>query len=135
LYNFTRFVEWPRLGSELRICVLDDPKLTRLLEELASRRSQGRPLRVLPAEAGAPGCDMLYFGETVTQAAERLRALRGAPVLTVSAQSDFIARGGMVGFYRAEGKLKVAINPQAVEAAGLRVSAKLMEVARIVKKS
>lgn len=135
LYNFTRFVEWPPSTSdELRLCVWDDPEVTGLLQALAKRRSQGRPLRVLAAESDAPSCQLLYFGADTARVTERLGALRGKPVLTVSAQPDFIARGGMIGFYRAEGKLKVEINPRAVEQAGLRVSAKLMEVAHVVEK-
>ncbi|WPL14514.1 MULTISPECIES: YfiR family protein [Thiorhodovibrio] len=135
LYNFTKFVEWPARGAgTLRICVLGDPDVARLLQELAARRTSSQPLEVMQAPLGNLGnCQILYMGHESRDRAALLEATRALPVLTVSDADGFTAAGGMVGFYRADGKLKIEINPEPANAARLRISAKLMEIARIAR--
>jgi hypothetical protein len=133
LYNFTKFIDWPApFEPHLRICVLDAPELAQLLTELAGRRNNRHHLQVVESlPTNLHHCQMLYLGRDTPRSRELLRTTRAAPVLTVSATPGFITQGGLVGFYRAAGKLKVEINPTAVETAGLRISAKLMEIARL----
>jgi hypothetical protein len=58
--------------------------------------------------------------------------LGSAKVLTVSDISDFARQGGMIGFVIEDGRVKIQINLQAVNNAGLKISAKLLEVAKII---
>ncbi len=53
-------------------------------------------------------------------------------MLTVSDQDGFARGGGIVGLYPEGGKIKLEINPDAARSANLRISAKLLELARTV---
>jgi len=51
----------------------------------------------------------------------------------VGESGEFIEQGGMIGFVNKEGKIKLQINLKTINQSGLKVSAKLLEVADVVK--
>jgi hypothetical protein len=58
--------------------------------------------------------------------------LGGAPVLVVSDEAHFASRGGMIGFFRDADRVRFEVNPAAAEAAGLRISSRLLGLAKVV---
>jgi hypothetical protein len=60
-----------------------------------------------------------------------LRASRGTPTLTVGDGARFIEQGGIVRFYLDNGTVRFAINRDGAERAGLRISSRLLQLARI----
>lgn len=141
IYNFPKFVEWPgdkrRTGPEpLRICVLGADAVGAMLDELASRKVGDRPIEVshLEGESIPDSCHLLYVSRSEQPQARLLQhRLQGMPILTVSDAPGFARAGGMIGFAVEAGRVKIEINQQFVRQAGLRVRAKLLEVARIVR--
>jgi hypothetical protein len=134
LYHLTKFVEWPSLPADaVRICVLGSDAVGAMMGELANRQVRDRPLKI---EVGAivdpVRCQVLFIGGEEKRASDILVRVRGLGVLTVSDVENFARRGGIVGFYSEAGKIKLEINPDAARAANLRISAKLLELARIV---
>ena len=78
--------------------------------------------------------------QAVTQPALRAAFLRtaaildelcGAPVLTVSDGAELIRSGGSIGLIVEEGRMRFAINPDAAHRAGLRLSSRLLQLAKI----
>ena len=61
--------------------------------------------------------------------------LDGAAILTVGEFGEFAARGGQIGFRTEDRKVRFDINIAAVERSGLKISAQLMKLGRIVKES
>ena len=59
--------------------------------------------------------------------------LRGLPVLTVGESEGFAAQGGCVNFYIEANKIRFEVNLQAAKQQHLRISAKLLALARIVQ--
>jgi hypothetical protein len=57
----------------------------------------------------------------------------GRGVLTVGEGVPFVREGGMIGFVIDNRRVRFDINQAAVEAAGLKMSSKLLSVAREVK--
>jgi hypothetical protein len=53
--------------------------------------------------------------------------------LVVGESEEFIEQGGMIGFVNKQGKIKLQINLKTIKQSGLKVSAKLLEVAELVK--
>ena len=53
--------------------------------------------------------------------------------LVVGESGEFIDQGGMIGFINKQGKIKLQINLKTINQSGLKVSAKLLEVADVVK--
>lgn len=134
VYHLTKFVDWPALPPDtLRICVIGAEAVGNLLGELTNRQVRDHTLLVDHDFVADPGrCQILYIGRSEKRLAELLMRVRGQSVLTVSDREDFARSGGIVGFYQEGGKLKLEINPDAARAANLRISAKLLEVARAV---
>lgn len=54
-------------------------------------------------------------------------------ILTVSEISQFVKKGGMIGFVVRNGKVKLQINIDHAKQAGLVISAKLLEIAELVE--
>lgn len=134
LVHLAKFVEWPSLpANEMRICVTGSEGVGEMMRQLASKPLRDRPLKV---ELGVPGdpaqCQVLYIGPTEKNARDLLKRVRGQGVLTVGDQDDFTRQGGIVGFYGEAGKIKLEINPAAARGANLKISAKLLELARSV---
>lgn len=136
LYHLTKFVDWPALPeNEVRICVLGSAAVGSMMGDLAGRQVRDRPLKIEVENITDPtGCQVLFIGRDDRRLPDVLKRVRGASVLTVSDLEDFARQGGIVGFYFEAGKIKIEINPEAARAANLRISAKLLELARIVTK-
>jgi hypothetical protein len=139
LYNFAKFVEWPPeafplSSTPVALCVYgDDPfggSLDTVVrgETLNGRRLVVRRLRDLPQ---ARECHVLFLGEKV-RGAEVVAALRGVSVLTVAESRDFLDQGGMIRFVVEENRVRFDINLDAAEKNRLKISSKLLRLAREV---
>jgi hypothetical protein len=140
LYNFAKFTEWPPdslPAGPLTLCVLDDSAVEGALSELVGNSTiNGRTVTISRNANGARlrACHLLYLGEANSgRAAAILEELLGAPVLTVSNGDDFIRLGGIVGLFVEDGRMRFAINPDAAQRAGVRLSSRLLQLARIFK--
>jgi len=140
LYNFAKFTEWPidsLPAGSLTLCVLDDSAVEAALGELVGNSTiNGRAVTISRNAAGARlrACQLLYVGESTTgRAAAILDELLGAPVLTVSNGAGFVRLGGIVGLFVEEGRMRFAVNPDAAQRAGVRLSSKLLQLAKIFR--
>lgn len=141
LYNFTKFVDWPRtssLSEPLRLCVVNDDALRRSLEKtIEGETVNGRPLESLvPRTADdARRCQLLFLGGHDGEEGRMLSAVRDHPVLTVSDTADFAQRGGGIEFVLENNRLRFDVNLQGAERGGIKVSSRLLRVARRVHES
>jgi hypothetical protein len=140
LYNFAKFTEWPvdpSAENPLILCVVDDGPVESALGELVGGAAiNGRPATVWRGAKGPElrTCHLLYLGETNTgRAAAILDGIQGAPVLTVSNGDEFIRLGGIVGLFIEDGRMRFAINPEAAQRSGVRLSSRLLKLAKILK--
>jgi hypothetical protein len=136
LYKFGPFVEWPPRAfaspaSPFEVCVLGrDPFGSALDQAVQGQTVEGRAIRVrrLAAVSAANGCQVVYIGASSDQtASEMVRALRGAPVLTVSDKGA--ASEAIVQFVVRDGRVRFALNLTAARANGLVISSKLQRLA------
>jgi hypothetical protein len=78
-------------------------------------------------------CQMVYIGGSERKNLDAiLRSLSAASILTVSDIQEFAQRGGMIGFTIEENRVRFAINVEAAERANVRVSSRLLKLAKIV---
>jgi hypothetical protein len=138
LYNFAKFAEWPvehDASRPLTLCVQDDGATEIALRDLASRGPiNGRRVEIARRAAGPAlrSCHLLYVGdESPTRVAAVLDSARGAPVLTVGTGETFVLAGGMVGLFVEDGRMRFVIDPDAAHRAGIRLSSRLLQLARI----
>jgi hypothetical protein len=142
LYNFVKFVDWPakafqRADDPIRICTLGESPIGRTLDEtLRGRSFAGRPLVSVrisePRQAN--GCQMLFVGSSEQKPFRAiLPKLQTTGLLTVGEEDGFAEAGGMINLKLQDGKIHLEINAEAAERAQLRLSSKLLSLARIVK--
>lgn len=141
LYNFAKFTEWPAdvlpKDAPLVLCVAGDARVRRALETVTSGRSvEGHKLSVRKVDDKEPlqGCHVLYADDLdVKRATELLERLKGAAVLSVSDFDRFTQLGGTAHLFEENGKMRFAVNLAASQRSRLRLSARLLGVAQLVK--
>jgi len=139
LYNFARFAEWPALSgaTSIAICIVGDDRIAAAFTALTRKQNiNGHPLDVsMPRDAGTWGtCHLLFIADAeVRKSSGPLIGIRKQPVLTVSDGNGFAAAGGIIELYVDKGRMRFAINLDAVEQSGLNLSSRLLGLARIVR--
>jgi hypothetical protein len=144
LYYFSTYVDWPpespsRTGEPLVIGVLGvDPFGAILDDTLRGKTINNRRFVVKRFQniKEARDSHLLFIS---TSERDRLpsilKTLEGAAVLTVGEIDQFASRGGQIAFRMEDKKVRFDINVAAVERAGLKISAQLMKLGRIVEES
>ena len=74
----------------------------------------------------------MITAERSEQADGFIAAVAGKSVLTVGETEGFALSGGMIGFYNDDSKLRFEINRSLAESAKLRISSRLLRLARLV---
>jgi YfiR/HmsC-like len=139
LFNFGKFVQWPSLsaGAPLVICVVgDDDIAAAVLTTVRGQNINGHGLEVRqPQEStGWRSCHLLFLAAAETRrSADGLGGIRTAPILTVSDAQGFAHGGGIIELFIADGKMRFAINIDATARAGLRLSSRLLLLAKVVR--
>ena len=141
LFNFAKFVEWPAgtfrtPHSPLVICVLgSNPFGSELEGSIAGKTVGGRRLEIshLPRGLDASTCQIVFITSSEKGGIrEILQRLTGTNALTVGDTSGFTDDGGMINFVWDGGRVRFEANVDAAEHAHLRLSARLLTVAKLV---
>jgi hypothetical protein len=141
LFNFTSFVEWPAdsfksPGAPLSICIVGhDPFSVDIENDLRTRKAWGHPIEVLklrPAETLST-CHMVFIPVTEKdQAGKIVRSLTESNTLTVGESEGFASMGGVINLTVEKSQVHFEVNRLAAARAHLKISAKLLSLARIV---
>jgi hypothetical protein len=143
LYNFAKFIEWPpdafaAPGAPFGLCVLGNDPFGPDLEQLVgSKVVQGRPLAIrrLADLKAMSGCHILFVAAADGRKLPAiLQTVGSAPILTVGEDPDFTQLGGAMRFFLLENRVRFEINVAATARAHLKLSAKLLDLARVVGK-
>jgi hypothetical protein len=141
LFNFAQFAEWPatafpKTDAPIVIGVLGENPFGTYLDALVrGEKIDGRALVVRQCRdlAEAKGCQLLFVSRSEGRRLEEIvEKLKGRSVLTVSDVDAFATAGGMVQFVMESGKVRLRINVAAANAAGVKISSKLLRPATIV---
>ena len=139
LYNFAKFVEWPAMasGARLVVCAVgDDAIAAALVETVRGQNISGHPIDVSrPQDSRAwRGCHLLFIADVETRrSAGGLNELKMLPVLTVSDGKGFAQAGGIIELYLEDTKIRFVINVDAGERSGLRLSSRLLLLAKVIR--
>jgi hypothetical protein len=139
LYNFTKFVDWPSDAfpdpGNLKICVLGENPFGGSLQTLAGEQVGNRKLTVVRTDSLAKpaGCQILFISRSERENLNKiLTAVGDAPVLTVADSNGFADRGVMINFVLEGSKVRFEINTGAADRAGIKISSKLLQLAKKV---
>ncbi|MDQ7772078.1 MAG: YfiR family protein [Elusimicrobiales bacterium] len=140
VYNFTQFVEWETPASTgaapgvFTVCVLGEGAVPAALEALAGRKAGAEEIKVVRHNDASlfPGCRILFVSRSAAKSLpDTLKGL-GRGTLTVSDIPGFARRGGIIGFFTEEKKVRIEVNPRLAGEAGLKLSPRLLQVSKIV---
>jgi hypothetical protein len=141
LFNFAKFVEWPAdafsaADAPLQICVLGPDPFGRDFEQVIEDKAvNGHRLEVAHPD-GVPqarACQILFIASSEKQKVrEILQGLAGGSVLTVGDTPGFAKMGGVINFVLDENRVRFEINVKAAERAHLKLSARLLTVAKLI---
>jgi hypothetical protein len=141
LFNFLKFVEYPTesFADPLAPIVIgvvgDDPFGSMLPQVVTGKTVQGRDLVI---HLYRTGDDVRRAHILFISTSERKRlpmilsGLNGSSVLTVSDVAGFLDAGGMIQFLNENGRVRFAINVDATNRGKLKLSSKLLSLAKIV---
>ena len=140
LLNFTKFVEWPasafrQSDSPVSICILGvDPFGTVLDQMVLGELVNGRRVVAQRIKSVPPPqvCQALFVSRLEKDLGKLLPGL-GPGVLTVGEGESFIRDGGMIAFVIENRRVRFEINQAVAENAGLKLSSKLLSVAKQVE--
>ena len=133
LYNFVKYVDWPEKKAAILICVAGQNPFGTVLESLVrNERVRGVPLATEVILEPKAGCDVLFTPRT-SNVPTYLKAVAGMPTLTVGETDRFIEQGGLVRFIVDGKNVRFEINPVAADRVKLRISSRLLQLARIVE--
>jgi hypothetical protein len=142
LYNFSTYVEWPKNGpgeenTPFIIGVLQTDPFGDALEKVAQTKNiGGRPIvvRLVKSAKDIMDCNILFIPGSVVgdERSAALRAARKSAALVVGESDDFIEQGGDVQFYLEGNKVKFAFNAELTKREDLKISSKLLSLAKLV---
>lgn len=139
LFHFAQFVEWPGetfkdANSPLTYCTIGDDPFHGALDTILSGKTLGtRPFHVLHFKQSQEiqGCQVLFIGAGERKLLPELLAkAKTNSVLTVGESEHFAPEGGMIGFVLEGNKIRFEINLEAAQKARLKISSRLLALAK-----
>jgi hypothetical protein len=139
LYNFAKFTEWPTLppGALIAVCVVGDEAIAAaLVTTVRGQKISGHGLDVWRPQDPATWrlCHVLFITDAERRrSADALGGIKTLPVLTVSDSQGFSQMQGIIELYVEGGRMRFAINVDAAGRSGLKLSSRLLGLARVVR--
>jgi hypothetical protein len=141
LFNFTRFVEWPpdAFPTDTTPIVIglfhSDPFGAALRRVVDGQTVRGRAveIRVVKSYDEVRACHMVFVsaGEE-RRIPDLLRSGAVGRVLVVGESAGFAQAGGMMNFVMDGSRVRFEVNLRAATRAGLKLSSRLLSMARLV---
>ena len=141
LFGFAEFVAWPAKTfsdpkQPLTVCVYGRDPFGQILDDALLGRSIG-DRRVSVGRANQfqdlAGCQVIFVSRSERERARELaNRLADHAVLLVGESEGFATSGGTIEFTLEDNRVHFVINPDAAERAGLKLSSKLLALAKIV---
>ena len=141
LYKFVNFVEWPPESKDQVLCIGiigEDPFGGALDLAVKGKPINGREFSIQRFKPGreVTGCQIVFISASEKKRVRSiLDQLEGISILTVSEVPGFCEAGGMVNFELLNERVRFEINPEAAERVRLKLSSKLLNVAKVVREA
>jgi hypothetical protein len=141
VYNFVKFVEWPdetqSVAGPFVIGVLGDTALTAHIADTVrgkAVRGRGFEVRHFTAPDDLIVCHVLFVVSPDQETVQRtLHVARNFPALTIGELRGFSEWGGVIELIVEDNKFRFEINAGAARQGGLKVSSRLLRLARSVR--
>ncbi len=138
LIKIREFISWPEGQNIQKICVMGNDltgsSLAQITREMPAYKSLKIEKKMLTSDFN--DCHILY----IAQASEGivgqvLFSVQSLPILTVSDITNFVVRGGMIGFAQENQQVKLEVNLTPAHESRIEISSKLLQISkRVIKK-
>ena len=142
LYNFARLVEWPEQvfshpETPIRLCLIGQNPFGQALNTIQDKKVKNRTLKITTEVdiLSLSTCQILFVGEQKTLAMDDILKLANKhPILTVSELENFAHKKGHIRLFLADREtLSLEINLGVLEQSGLRISSRVLTLAKIIR--
>lgn len=139
LFNLGAFVSWPATalagGENLSICVAGDPDVLVALRPFDGRAIDGHVVasRAVADDEDPSTCHILFVPGARQQALALVRRAGDLPVLTVGDGAQFVRQGGTLRVFFEQSRLRFEINTTNAARTHLKISSRMLGLARVVK--
>jgi hypothetical protein len=142
LFQFTRYVEWPKLPSnKFKIAIVGSPETVSILNKLIEGKTVGKgpqkvpletvPVKTIPTTLSA--YQVIFIPEEFAQdLTETEKSARQSHCLVVTTGSGLATRGSHISIFEEGDHLRFEANRTAAQAAGLNLGAQLLRLAILV---
>jgi hypothetical protein len=141
LYNFARLTEWPadtfkNDTDPVRLCLIGKDPFNDALRTIQNKKIKEHPLliqRSIDLDNIAQ-CHILFISRSEeNNILSILSSVKQHPILTISELPDFAEQGGHIRFFLSdEEKINLEINLGSINQAGLKISSRILTLAKIV---
>lgn len=136
-FHFLNLIRWERADPWLDFCVFADSDAgDQMLGALKRKSAHGQTIRVrrIPRDVTQlERCDALYIPEAyASYLPSLLKRYENSATVTISDAAGFAASGGIIEFVIVDERLRFDVNERVASKRRLKVSAKLLELARNV---
>jgi hypothetical protein len=143
LLNFARFIEWPDAAfadarTPVSVCVFgDNPFGDALARALQGETVHNRSLvaRQVTSQADSAPCHILFVPSGVESRARAAVQQPRSHAVTVGESPRFENMGGAVTLLLEDGRVRFKVNLRPVEARGIRISARMLQLASRVDRA
>jgi hypothetical protein len=141
LFHFAQFVEWPPetfkdAGSRLVYCTIGEDPFHGSLDAALDGKTIGARafyVRHLKQPSELQVCHVVFLGDKGKKMLPAVLDLsKGYPILIVGESDHFVQDGGTIGFCLEENKIRFEINLEAAQKARLKISSRLLALAKTV---
>jgi hypothetical protein len=141
VYKFAGFVDWPpdafaQADTPIRIGVMGEESIVQDIAEASMNRTvKGRRVQVTQIAPGGSleGLHILFLREAASSGLrDSIAALKPEALLVVTETADALDRGSVINFLLDGGKVRFDISLEAAQSRGLKLSSRLITVARKV---
>jgi hypothetical protein len=139
LYYFAKFVDWPQntfedKTSPIIIGIIGDDAFGNLVEAIAKNKTaQEHPIAIrrLKWSSDLRSCHMLFISTFERKRLAQISAiLHSRPILTITEMEDSLQDKGIMNLIIEGGKVQFEVDIAAAERAQLRISSKLLRMAK-----
>lgn len=140
IYKFLNFIEWPDTNTtgNFNICTIGQSEMNEYIDIIDRKEHKGMQINVIKSvpEKNVSKCRVLFIGNPdQTRTGNLIEKIRESPVLTVASHDGFIESGGIINFIFLDNRVSFEINQQNAEVAGLKISSRLLRLAKkVIKK-
>lgn len=145
LYNFAKFVEWPPEAfkndgeghAALIVGIIGNDPFGGVIDQIINGKTiNGRPMVIkrFKGYQNLRECHILFIGSSEQKRLPQIfENLKAGSVLTISEMNLFSQQGGIISFVTENNRVRFEINAFAAEQANLRISSKLLALAKTVR--